>query len=52
MAYVYSCDCGYVARGENVDAFVQDVEAHIADAHPDMVGKLSREDIIALAEEQ
>jgi predicted small metal-binding protein len=52
MAYVYSCDCGYVARGDTAEAFVADVEEHIARAHPDMVGKLSREDILALAEEQ
>jgi predicted small metal-binding protein len=52
MAYVYSCDCGYVARGETEDEFVADVEAHIDQTHPDMIGKVSREDILALAEEQ
>ena len=52
MAYVYSCDCGYVARDETADEFVADIEAHIDRAHPDMIGKLSREDILALAEEQ
>jgi predicted small metal-binding protein len=52
MAYVYSCDCGYVARDETADEFVADIEAHIDQAHPDMIGKLSREDILALAEEQ
>jgi predicted small metal-binding protein len=51
MAFVYSCDCGYVASGETADAFVQDVQAHIEEAHPDMVGKLSEQDILALAEE-
>ena len=25
MAFVYSCDCGYVARGENAAEFVADV---------------------------
>jgi hypothetical protein len=52
MAYVYSCDCGWTARNDTPAGFVADVEAHIADTHTDMVGKLSPEDIIALAEEQ
>jgi hypothetical protein len=51
MAFVYSCDCGYVARGETFSEFVGDVERHIVDTHPDMVGKLDRDDIRALAEE-
>lgn len=52
MAYVYSCDCGYVARGETAEEFIADVEAHVDQVHPDMVGKLSREEVLALAEEQ
>ena len=52
MAYVYSCDCGYVVRGETAEESVADMEAHIDNAHPDMVGKLSRQDILAVAEEQ
>lgn len=51
MAFVYSCDCGYVARGESAAEFVDDVEQHIVDTHPDMVGKLDNDDILALAEE-
>jgi hypothetical protein len=52
MAFVYSCDCGHVVRGETVEAFIADMEAHIDQVHPDMVGKLSREDMLALGEEQ
>jgi hypothetical protein len=51
MAYVYSCDCGYVARADTSATFVADIERHIADTHPEMVGKLGRADILALAEE-
>jgi hypothetical protein len=51
MAFVYSCDCGYVARADTAVGFVADVERHISDTHPDMVGKLDRDDILALAEE-
>ena len=52
MAYVYSCDCGWTGRNDTPDGFVADVEAHIAESHTEMVGKLSPEDIMALAEEQ
>jgi predicted small metal-binding protein len=51
MAFVYSCDCGYVARADAAAEFVADVEQHIVATHPDMVGKLDRDDILALAEE-
>ena len=52
MAYVINCDCGYVVRAETEDELVVNAEAHIDDAHPDMKGKLSREDVLAMAEEQ
>lgn len=52
MAYVINCDCGFVVRADSEDELVKNAEAHIADAHQDMVGKVSREDFLAMAEEQ
>ena len=52
MAYVINCDCGYVVRADSEDELVANAEAHVQDAHPDMVGKVSREDFLAMAEEQ
>lgn len=52
MAYVINCDCGFVVRAEDEDELVRNAEAHIEDAHPDMVGKLGREEFLAMAEEQ
>jgi predicted small metal-binding protein len=52
MAYVINCDCGYVVRAETEDELVENANAHIEDAHPDMIGKVSREDFLAMAEEQ
>jgi predicted small metal-binding protein len=52
MAYVINCDCGYVVRADNEDDLVANAEQHIQDAHPDMIGKVSREDFLAMAEEQ
>jgi predicted small metal-binding protein len=52
MAYVINCECGFVVRAETKDELVSNAEKHIQDAHPDMVGKVSREDLLAMAEEQ
>ena len=51
MAYVINCDCGYQARGETEDELIQDAEAHIKEQHPDMAGKVSREELLAQAEQ-
>jgi len=51
MPYVISCDCGYVSRGDTEDDLVEVTMRHIEDVHPDMVGTLSREDVLAMAEE-
>jgi len=40
-----------VIRGADDDALVANVELHLAEAHPDLVGKVSREDIVAAARE-
>jgi predicted small metal-binding protein len=48
MAEVFTCERdGFVMRGANDAELVAEVERHIAEAHPDLVGKLSREDILA-----
>ena len=48
MAKLFTCERdGLVMRGENEDALAAQVERHIAEAHPDLVGKLSRGDIVA-----
>jgi predicted small metal-binding protein len=51
MAKVINCECGYVVRGETDDELVEQAEQHIADQHPQMVGKVSREELLASAEE-
>jgi predicted small metal-binding protein len=50
MAKLINCECGEVVRAESDDELVARAEAHIRQAHPDLVG-LSREDILAMAEE-
>jgi predicted small metal-binding protein len=51
MAYLINCDCGYVFRGETEDELVQETNRHIQEVHPELAGKVSREDLLAVAEE-
>ena len=50
MALIMTCECGEVARGETEDELVAAVERHVAEQHPDLMGKFSRDDILAMAE--
>jgi predicted enzyme related to lactoylglutathione lyase len=52
MTKVFECEDGFVARGNDDDELIADVERHVAEAHPDLVGKLSREEILASAREE
>jgi hypothetical protein len=46
MAKVFTCERdGFVMRGETDDELGAQVERHIAEAHPDLVEKFSRDDI-------
>ena len=49
MAKQVDCPCGKVVRGETDDELVTNVEAHVRDSHPEMVGTMSREQILGMA---
>ena len=51
MAKQVNCECGAHVRGETDDELVAAVNEHVDAQHPDLAGKLSREDILAMAEE-
>ena len=51
MAKQVDCPCGETVRGEDDDELVANVEAHIQDKHPDMVGTMSREQILEMAQD-
>ena len=52
MAKEFECERdGVVIRGADEDELAANVDRHIAEAHPDLVGKVSREDILAAAKE-
>jgi predicted small metal-binding protein len=45
------CVCGYVVRGEDDDELWQNAQDHLRQDHPDLVGKVSRADLLAQTEE-
>ncbi|HSI98745.1 MAG TPA: DUF1059 domain-containing protein [Gaiellaceae bacterium] len=45
-----NCECGQVVRGETDDELLRNAEAHIERDHPELVGKITREDLLAMAE--
>jgi len=51
MGKMIKCQCGHVARGETDDEVIQQIEAHMREDHPDLVGKISREDVLGWIEE-
>jgi len=51
MGKLINCECGEVIRADTDEDLVAKVEAHVEGRHPDLVGKLSREDVLAMAEE-
>jgi hypothetical protein len=45
------CVCGHVVKGDDDDELWKLAQEHLRTDHPDLVGKVSREDILAQAEE-
>jgi predicted small metal-binding protein len=52
VSKVINCECGYTVRGESDDELVENANQHVQDAHPDMVGQVSREQFLAMAEQE
>jgi len=45
------CVCGFVVKAEDDDELWQRAQEHLREDHPDLVGKVSRADLLAQAEE-
>lgn len=52
MAKVIKCECGYVARGGDEESLLESASSHIESEHPDLAGKIGRDDLLAMAEEE
>jgi hypothetical protein len=51
MAKVINCEDGIVVRGETDEELLVNARKHIDEYHPDLVGQLSDEQLLAMAEE-
>ena len=52
MAKVINCECGRQIRAADDDELIARAEAHVQEDHPDLVGKITREDLLGMAEEE
>jgi predicted small metal-binding protein len=52
MAKVVNCECGLIIRGEDDEELFEQVQSHISDHHPDLVGTVTRADLLSMAEEE
>jgi predicted small metal-binding protein len=52
MAMFIKCECGFVARGEAEEAVVGKIRDHMAEDHPDLLDKVSREDLLGWIERE
>jgi hypothetical protein len=51
MAKVIRCQCGFLAHGETVDDAADAIESHLRADHPELDGRVRREDLLAMVEE-
>jgi predicted small metal-binding protein len=49
LTKVVHCECGTDVQAESEDELVEKVEEHINESHPELVGKMSREQILEMA---
>ena len=52
MGKLINCECGQVVRGRTDDELVAAASEHVQRDHPELVGKLTRADILAMSEEE
>ncbi len=50
MPRVINCECGLVCTGETDEELLVNAERHVREEHPELVGKISRDDLLAMAE--
>jgi hypothetical protein len=51
MAKVIRCQCGFLGRGETPEDAADTIQAHLLADHPELAGRVRREDLLAMAEE-
>jgi predicted small metal-binding protein len=51
MAKQITCECGFVARGDTEENVVAEIRDHMRSDHPELLEKVSREDLLGWIEE-
>jgi hypothetical protein len=51
MAKAVNCECGELVQASTDNEVIEKVQAHVKAKHPDLIGKLTTADILAMAEE-
>ena len=51
MGKLINCECGEAVRGSTDEELLAAVQAHVNRDHPELIGKLSSQDILSMAEE-
>jgi len=51
VARVINCECGRTIRGETDEEVVANAEGHVREDHPELVGSITRDDLLAMTEE-
>jgi predicted small metal-binding protein len=51
VAKKIDCPCGQTVHGDSDDELVANAEEHMRERHPEMVGTMSREQILGMATE-
>ncbi len=52
MAKLINCECGMTVRGENDEELLDRAMEHVREQHPDMLGNVTREQLLAPSEEE
>jgi predicted small metal-binding protein len=52
MALLINCECGYVARGDSEDSVVALIRDHMRTDHPELLEKVTDEDLRGWIEEE
>ena len=47
---VINCECGQIVRDATEDDVIRAAEEHINRDHPELVGKITRDDLLAMSE--
>jgi predicted small metal-binding protein len=51
MAKQITCECGFVARAETDEAVIAQIREHMRSDHPELLDKVSQEDLLGWIEE-